>query len=159
MRKTWDDYFIDIAKTVASRSTCARVPQGVGCVLVNERHILSTGYAGSIQGAPHCTDIGCLIDEKTGGCVRTVHAEINAILQAARHGVNIKGATAYTTMSPCWDCFKALVNGGVRNIIYFTEYRIVDRQKEFAKELGIHFFHLPGGDKYVPAVKKDSSSS
>lgn len=192
-RKSWDEYFLEIARTVASRSTCLRIPDGVGAVLVRDNRILTTGYAGSIRGARHCAGetghdfkfdgedgvwecqrgcgahykasevksipnecskapaAGCLIDEKTGGCVRTVHAEINAVLQAANHGVKVTGATSYTTMSPCWDCFKALVNGGVTRIVYSLEYRIVDRQKEFAASLGIPFIQV-GTEKYVPGV-------
>ncbi len=140
-RQEWDDYFLNIAKSVAKRSTCLRVPDGVGALIVRDNRILTTGYAGSIRGLPHCTDegVGCLIDEKTGGCVRTVHAEINAILQAAQHGVGIHGATLYTTLSPCWDCFKAVANGGIERIVYAVEYRIIERQKEFAAKCGIEF--------------------
>lgn len=152
IRPSWDDYFLEFAKTAASRSTCLRVPDGVGAVLVRDKQILSTGYAGSIRGAAHCTAAGCLIDEKTGGCVRTVHAEVNAILQAAQHGVSIKDSALYTTMSPCWDCFKQAVNGGVRCIVYLVEYRNVERQREFAKELGIGFKHV-GELQYVPGEK------
>jgi dCMP deaminase len=147
-RPSWDEYFLDIAKTVARRSTCLRIPQGVGAVLVADRQILATGYAGSFRGQPHCTDIGCLIDEKTGGCVRTVHAEQNSILQAAQHGVCIRGATVYTTMSPCWECFKALVNGGISRIVYSVEYRTVERQKGFAASLNIPFEHV-GTERYT----------
>jgi dCMP deaminase len=159
MRPSWQDYFLSIAKVVATRSTCLRIPDGVGAVIVRDKQILSTGYAGSIRGLEHCTglkpgeppggaQIGCLIDEKTGGCVRTVHAEINAILQAAQHGVAIEGATIYTTMSPCWPCFTALANGGVKEIFYSVEYRTVDRQKEFAALLNLPFVHV-GTEKYT----------
>jgi dCMP deaminase len=150
VRRDWDAYFLAIAKEVATRSTCLRIPAGVGALLVEDRKILSTGYAGSIRGLAHCTDegVGCLIDEKTGGCVRTVHAEQNAILQAAQHGVRIKGATLYSTLSPCWDCFKAAANGGIAKIIYSVEYRTVDRQREFADAIGIPFVHI-GTEKYT----------
>lgn len=148
-RPPWDDYFLKIAEDVASRSTCLRIPDGVGALLVKGKQILSTGYAGSIIGQPHCVDVGCLIDEKTSGCIRTVHAEINAILQAASHGVNIRDSTCYTTMSPCWDCFKALMNGGIKRVVYSVEYRTVQRQKEIAEALGVEFVHL-GSKKYKP---------
>lgn len=153
-RGTWDEYFLSIAKTVASRSTCRRIPDGIGAVLVKDKQILSTGYAGSIVGLSHCTDegVGCLIDEKTGGCVRTVHAEVNAILQAAQHGVSIAGATMYTTMSPCWDCFKAIANGKIARILYTVEYRTVDRQREFAKQIGVDFVHC-GTERYTGQPK------
>lgn len=148
-RPDWDTYFLKIAKVVASRSTCLRIPDGVGAVLVRNTQVLTTGYAGSIRGADHCTDVGCLIDEKTGGCTRTIHAEINAILQAAQHGVRIRRATLYTTMSPCWDCFKSILNGGVNRIVYKVEYRDVERQKEFARLSDIPFIHI-GVQKYIP---------
>jgi dCMP deaminase len=147
-RPDWPEYFLNVAKEVAKRSTCLRVPAGVGAVLVANKQILATGYAGSIRLAPHCTEVGCMIDEKTGGCVATVHAEINAILQAAQHGVALRGATLYCTMSPCWDCMKALLNGGIEAIYYSTEYRIVERQKDIASKLGIPFVHV-GTDKYT----------
>lgn len=150
-RPDWDTYFLEFAKTAASRSTCKRVPDGVGAVLVRDKQILATGYAGSIRGMAHCTDegVGCLIDVKTGGCVRTVHAEVNAILQAAQHGASINGATLYTTMSPCWDCFKACINGGIIRIVYLVEYREVKRQQEFANRLHVEFVHV-GDLMYKP---------
>lgn len=148
-RPSWNEYFFEIAKVVAKRSTCLRVPEGIGAVLVKGSQILSTGYAGSIKGLKHCTEVGCDIDERTGGCVRTVHAEINAILQAAQHGVNILDSTLYTTMSPCWDCFKALVNGGVKKILYWTEYRTIARQRQTAEDLSITFVHC-SDSFYVP---------
>jgi dCMP deaminase len=153
-RPTWDEYFIKIATDVASRSTCLRVPDGVGAVLVKNKHILATGYAGSFKDQPHCTDVGCLIDPVTKGCIRTVHAECNAVLQAAQHGINIGGSTVYCTMSPCWDCFKMLVNGGIVRIVYDTEYRTVDLQKEYAKNLGIGFEHI-SDKKYTGSAKSE----
>ena len=141
-RPDWDTYFLDIAMAVAKRSTCRRVPEGVGAVLVRDKRILSTGYVGSLKGQPHCTEVGCMIDEFTKGCRRTTHSEINCILQAASHGVCIKDSTLYSTMSPCWDCFKALANGGVERIVYLTEYRTVLDQKQFAKACGIAFEHV-----------------
>ncbi len=143
-RQSWDTYFLDIAKVVAKRSTCLRVPNGVGALIVKDNRILSTGYAGSIRGMDHCTEegVGCLIDEKTKGCVRTVHAEINAILQAAQHGVSISGATVYTTLSPCLSCFKAIANGDIRRIVFSTEYRIVEPQMSMATECGVIWEHV-----------------
>lgn len=140
-RISWDSYFIEFARTAAKRSTCLRVPAGVGAVIVRDHNVVATGYAGSIKGQGHCTEGGCLIDEKTGGCVRTVHAEINAILQAAKHGASIDGASIYTTMSPCWDCFKAIANGGIKRVVYTVEYRDVRRQREFAQAIGISWEH------------------
>lgn len=119
-RPSWNVYFMDIAKLVATRATCSR--KHVGAVIVGEdRSILSTGYNGSMRFTPHCDDVGHLMED--GHCVRTVHAEANAIAQAARHGVTIAGSTIYTTASPCFQCFKLIVNAGICGIIYGELYR------------------------------------
>jgi len=124
-RVSWDKYFIQLAHSVSERSTCKRA--SVGCVLVRDNRIISTGYVGSIRGLPHCIDVGCEIDPKSGGCVRTVHAEQNALIQACLHGVDTSGATAYTTLSPCYVCLKLLINAGVVGIVYDKQYRIAPR--------------------------------
>ncbi len=118
-RSSWDQYFMDIAKQVATRATCDR--KHVGAVVVRDRTILSTGYNGSIRGMPHCDEVGHLMEN--GHCVATVHAEANAILQAAKNGVRIDGATLYTTASPCWPCFKLIANSGCVRIVYGEFYR------------------------------------
>jgi dCMP deaminase len=134
-RPSWDECFLEVAHVIAKRSTCLRVPSGVGCVLVSAEHtILSAGYAGSMRGAPHCTEVGCLIVD--GGCKRTVHAEQNAIASAAANGVSLRGATAYVTLSPCRACAMMLHNAGVARIVYATEYRIVDHLDEL-RGLGV----------------------
>jgi len=110
---------MDIARQVATRATCDR--KHVGAVLVRDRTILSTGYNGSIRGLPHCDEVGHMMEN--GHCVATVHAEANAILQAAKNGVRIDGATLYTTASPCWPCFKLVANSGCLRIVYGEFYR------------------------------------
>lgn len=137
-RADWDDYFMSIAQVVATRSTCQR--KYVGAVLVRDRTILSTGYNGSIRGMPHCTDVGHMMEDNH--CVATIHAEANAIIQAAKNGVMIEGATNYVTASPCWSCFKQLANAGVRRICYGEFYRD-DRIFEIAKRIGIELVHVP----------------
>jgi dCMP deaminase len=137
-RASWDDYFMSIAQVVATRSTCPR--KFVGAVLVKNRTILSTGYNGSIRGMPHCSDVGHMMEE--GHCVATIHAEANAIIQAAKNGVMIDGATNYVTASPCWSCFKQLANAGVERICYGEFYRD-DRIFEIAKQIGIELVHVP----------------
>ncbi|MEO8846904.1 MAG: cytidine/deoxycytidylate deaminase family protein [Kofleriaceae bacterium] len=141
MRASWDEYFMSIAQVVATRSTCPR--KYVGAVLVRNRTILSTGYNGSIRGMPHCSDVGHMMEE--GHCVATIHAEANAIIQAARNGVMIEGATNYVTASPCWSCFKQLANAGVTRICYGEFYRD-ERIFEIAKKIHIELVHvgLPG---------------
>src|SRR5687768_14214632 len=107
-RAGWDEYFMRIAYDVSSRSTCQR--KHVGAVIVRDRNILSTGYNGSISGMPHCDDVGHMMENDH--CVATIHAEANAIIQAAKHGVNIDQSAIYTTASPCWSCFKLIANAG-----------------------------------------------
>jgi dCMP deaminase len=118
-RTSWDEYFMEIARQVASRATCDR--KHVGALLVRDRIILSTGYNGSIRGMPHCDEVGHLMEN--GHCVATVHAEANAVLQAARTGVRIEGSSLYTTASPCWPCFKLVANAGIVRIVYGEFYR------------------------------------
>lgn len=128
---------MNLAVQAATRSTCPR--KHVGAVIVRDKAVLATGYNGSLRGLPHCTDVGCLMDN--GHCVRTVHAEANAILQAARHGVRIEGAEIYVTASPCWDCFKLIANAGLVRVLYGEFYRD-ERILEFAREAGIQLVHL-----------------
>lgn len=136
-RSTWDQYFMNIAKVAASRATCPR--KSVGAVIVRDKSILSTGYNGSLRGMPHCSDVGCVIEN--GHCVATVHAEQNAILHAARHGVNIDGSTVYVTASPCWNCFKSIANSGVVRVVYGEFYRD-ERIFDVAKKIGIELLLL-----------------
>ena len=110
---------MDIATQVATRATCDR--KHVGAVVVRDRTILSTGYNGSIRGMPHCDEVGHMMEN--GHCIATVHAEANAILQAAKNGVRIDGASLYTTASPCWPCFKLIANSGCVRIVYGEFYR------------------------------------
>lgn len=131
-RPSWDEYFMRLAHLTKERSTCNR--RAVGCVLVRDRRILTTGYNGSLPDAPHCTDVGCLMHE--GHCVRTVHAEANAIVQASIHGVNVKGATAYVTSCPCINCAKLLAAAGIVRIVYDDEYT-TDLGIKLAEEVGV----------------------
>jgi dCMP deaminase len=138
-RVPWDQYFMHIAQVVSSRSTCHR--KFVGAVIVRDKTILSTGYNGSIRGMPHCTDVGHMMED--GHCVATIHAEANAILQAAKNGVMIEGATLYVTASPCWNCFKQSANAGVRRICYGEFYRD-ERSFSVAEQIQLDLVHIPG---------------
>ncbi len=120
MRPSWDEYFIKITLAVAERSTCDRAH--VGAVLVKDKRILTTGFNGSPSGQEHCDNIGHLLVD--GHCVRTIHAETNAIIQAALHGVSTKGATCYVTHFPCIHCTKTLINAGIARIVYVNNYRV-----------------------------------
>ena len=136
-RVSWKDYFMNIAREVATRSTCDR--KHVGAVIVREKTILSTGYNGSIKGLPHCNEIGCeMVD---GHCVRTTHAEANAIVQAAKNGIQINQSEIYVTASPCYDCFKLIANAGIK-IIYYDEFYRDKRIIEKSKEIGIQLASL-----------------
>ncbi|MFC2171460.1 cytidine/deoxycytidylate deaminase family protein [Acidobacteriota bacterium] len=136
-RVGWNQYFMNIAKEVATRSTCDRLR--VGCVIARDKTILSTGYNGSIRGRPHCDEVG---HEMEGGhCVATIHAEANAIIQAAKNGVCIDGAELYTTASPCFNCFKMIANAGIRRIYYGQFYR-EERSIRVAKEIGLELVEV-----------------
>jgi dCMP deaminase len=111
-----------------------------GCVIVKDRYVLSTGYNGSLPGADHCEDVGCLIVD--GHCVRTNHAEMNAICQAARHGVSVDGATAYVTNMPCTTCAKALAAAGIRRVVVFSDYHS-SLAERFFEESGVELDRLP----------------
>src|SRR5689334_8763031 len=139
-RDSWDEYFMNIAGQVATRATCDR--KHVGAVLVRDKTILSTGYNGSIRGLPHCDEVGHMMEN--GHCVATVHAEANAIIQAARNGVRIDSATIYTTASPCWPCFKLIANSGCVKIVFGEFYRD-QRIFEYAEKLGIALLGLGDG--------------
>lgn len=140
-RSSWDTYFLDIAKTVATRATCDR--KHVGAVIVRDKMILATGYNGSIRGMPHCDEVGHMMED--GHCVRTMHAEANAIVQAARAGVGIASGssllsntktTMYVTASPCWPCFKLIANAGITRVVFGEFYRD-ERIFKVAEKLGI----------------------
>ena len=152
-RVSWDEYFMAIARQVATRATCDR--KHVGAVIVRDRTILSTGYNGSIRGLEHCDEVGHMME--AGHCVRTIHAEANAIIQAAQNGVAINGADIYITASPCWQCFKMIANSGIRRIIFGEFYRD-ERIYEVAKALNIELLEISevsadvDGEKTSPKV-------
>lgn len=125
-RPTWDEYFMEITELVSKRSTCLR--RKVGAVIVQDKRILTTGYNGAPRGLPHCLEIGCLREikkvasgERQELC-RGLHAEQNAIVQAALYGISIKGSVLYCTTQPCVTCAKMIVNSGIKAIIYKEKY-------------------------------------
>ena len=127
-RPSWHQYFLTITHQVAERSTCTRAK--VGAVIVRDKNILATGYNGSPAGLPHCTELGCLIytsrtptGELEENCFRIIHAEINAIAQAAKNGASIRDADIYITHTPCIHCLKVLINTGIRRIFYERDYK------------------------------------
>ncbi len=132
-RPSWDAYFMQIAHLVATRATCPR--RSVGALIVKDRHILATGYNGAPSGLPHCPEDGGINDWpkgclRAGHCIRSLHAEQNALLQAAKFGISCDGATMYVTCQPCNACAKMVINGGISRVIYEGDY-----PDEFSKEL------------------------
>ena len=147
-RPTWDEYFLRITEEAAKRSTCLR--RQVGAILVREKRILTTGYNGAPRGLPHCSEVGCL-REKEGvpsgerhELCRGLHAEMNALLQAAVHGIRIERATLYSTTYPCSLCAKMLINCGVERVVCTEDYPD-PMAKEMLEQAGIDVLILPPG--------------
>ncbi|MCB9798722.1 cytidine/deoxycytidylate deaminase family protein [Candidatus Nomurabacteria bacterium] len=147
VRPTWDEYFMEVARAVAKRATCDRGRSG--CVIAKNKQILVTGYVGAPAGLGHCDDVGHQMKTVTHEdghqsqhCVRTTHAEQNAIVQAAKTGVAIDGATLYCKMTPCDTCAKMIINSGIKNIVCEKQYHAgADSEKMFAQAgLDIRYF-------------------
>jgi dCMP deaminase len=159
-RPSWDQYFLKLAMLASERSTCPRMH--CGCVLVKDRFVLATGYNGSLPGHPHCEDVGCLVVDNH--CVRTNHAEVNALVQAAIHGINTKGATAYITNMSCTTCAKALIAAGIIRVVVFSDFHDTLATQFFAQS-GIAVVKLDMPDrviqydleKYTSAKKTEKS--
>jgi dCMP deaminase len=144
-RPSWDEYFLNLVEMVGTRGTCDRGRSG--CVITKEKRILATGYVGSPIGIEHCDEIGhemhTVIHEdghQTQHCIRTSHAEMNAIANAARFGVGLEGATLYCHMTPCYTCAKMLINAGIKRVVCNLDYQASERSKEIFKEVGVKLF-------------------
>jgi len=145
IRPSWDEYFIKIMEAVAERATCGR--GRCGCVITKNNRIISTGYVGAPSGMPDCDDVGHLITKSTvenddseelhDHCVRTLHAEQNAIAYAARNGVAIEGATIYIRMEPCPVCARLLIASGIKRVVCHKKYQTADYTREMLKQAGI----------------------
>ena len=143
VRPGWDEYFMGVIDAVAARGTCLRAK--CGCVITRDNVLLSTGYNGAPKGAAQCDEVGCLIKEMKHGdghvsehCKRTVHAEANAILQAARNGVGILGGTLYCGMTPCRDCAMLIVNSGIKEVIVKADYHESEESKQILEDAGVN---------------------
>ena len=146
-RPAWDEYFLQLSNSVASRSTCDRGRSG--CVVVKERRILCTGYAGSPPGMPHCDEVGhqlTKIADKDGEvrehCVRTIHAEQNAIIQAARFGIPLEGATLYCRMEPCRTCAMSIVGAGIKRVVCERRYHAAEDSRDIFEKCGVELVVL-----------------
>ncbi|MEI6580924.1 MAG: cytidine/deoxycytidylate deaminase family protein [bacterium] len=143
-RPSWDEYFIEIMHAVGARGTCDR--GRVGSVIVKEKRLISTGYVGAPAGCKSCDDIGHEINTVDYGkgdihhhCVRTAHAETNAIIQAARFGISTEGATLYCMMTPCYACAKNIINAGITRVVSEKDYHAGKRSKEIFKESKVKY--------------------
>ena len=153
-RPKWDEYFLKLAMLASERSTCPRMH--CGCVLVKDRFVLSTGYNGSLPGLPHCEDVGCLVVDNH--CVRTNHAEINALTQAAVHGINIMGSTAYITNMSCTTCAKALIAAGIKRVVVFSDFHDT-LATQFYTESGVEIVKMDMPDRMIQYDLDDYSSA
>ncbi|AKB84267.1 MULTISPECIES: deoxycytidylate deaminase [Methanococcoides] len=148
-RPSIDEYFLEIASVVAKRSTCLR--NKVGAVIVRDKRILSTGYNGAPSNMEHCLEIGCIRQKNNiaSGTMhekcRAVHAEQNAIIQAALHGVGIGGATVYCTHQPCILCAKMIINSNIKRVVFSTKYPDTDTP-EFFRAAGVEMVNLQSED-------------
>jgi dCMP deaminase len=149
-RPSWDDYFLELANAASSRATCDRGKSG--CVIVRDKQVLATGYVGSPAGLPHCDDAGHLMKkviqengEISEHCLRTVHAEQNAICQAAKRGISIEGATVYTRMTPCRTCAMLLINCGIEKVVCERKYQLAEESEQLFAEAGIELVYKYDG--------------
>jgi dCMP deaminase len=149
-RPSWDDYFLELANAASSRATCDRGKSG--CVIVRDKQVLATGYVGSPAGLPHCDDVGHLMKkviqengEISEHCLRTVHAEQNAICQAAKRGISIEGATVYTRMTPCRTCAMLLINRGIKIVVCERKYQLAEESEQLLAEAGIELVYKYDG--------------
>ncbi len=137
-KPSWDEYFLNLTEAVGSRSSCNR--GRIGCIITRDHRILATGYSGAPRGLPHCDDVGHEMHKvthfdgsETEHCIRTTHAEQNAIAVAARFGISLDGGTLYCHMTPCYTCAKMIINAGIKNVIVLKDYLAGKRSKEIFK--------------------------
>jgi dCMP deaminase len=143
-RPSWDEYFMNIMQTIATRATCDR--GRAGCVIAKNGHLLTAGYVGAPSKCKSCDDAGHEMNTVTHEdgiisrhCIRTVHAEQNAIVQAAKVGISIDGSTLYCKMTPCYACAKMIINAGIKRVVAEMDYHAGKRSKEIFKEAGVKY--------------------
>lgn len=144
-RDSWEKYFLKVADVIKERSTCTRL--SVGSVAVKGNKIISTGYNGSPTGEDHCIDVGCMI--KKGHCIRTIHAELNAIMNGMETGVNLKGSTLYVTHFPCFNCAKHIVQVGIKRVVYKNDYKNSREAEDLFKRSGLKVEQMNNELEYV----------
>ena len=157
-RPSWDEYFLEIAKVVGTRGTCDRGRNGA--VLVKNKRILATGYVGAPAGLPHCDEVGHLMSDVVNPdgsvskhCIRTTHAEQNAIVQAALHGVSTEGATLYIKFEPCFTCTKMIINAGIKRVVCLKKYHAGELSRKFLNDAGVEIVYVEDGTEEYPNQK------
>lgn len=138
MRIGWNEYFTQLLNVIKERSTCERLK--VGALIVKGNNVIATGYNGAVNKAEHCMDVGCMMDN--GHCIRTVHAEMNAITQCAKLGVSTEGATMYVTHFPCIYCTKHIIQAGIKEIRYMHDYKNDERAIKLLKDSGVFIIKI-----------------
>jgi len=153
-RITWDQFFMAQSHLLALRSTCTRL--AVGATIVREKRIIAGGYNGSISGDEHCIEKGCYVVDNH--CVRTVHAETNALLQCAKYGTPANGADLYVTHFPCLPCTKTIIQAGIRNVYYATDYKNNPYALELFEKAGVNVVYVPFDEKKIDFLKDEKFS-
>lgn len=149
-RISWKQYFMSQSHLIALRSTCERLT--VGATIVRDNRIIAGGYNGSVSGSDHCIDEGCYVID--GHCVRTVHAETNAILQCAKFGVQTDGAEIYVTHFPCLQCCKSIIQAGIKTVYYAADYRNHPYATELFRDAGVNVELIPLEKETMQLLKK-----
>ena len=150
-RITWDQFFMAQSHLLALRSTCTRL--AVGATIVREKRIIAGGYNGSISGDDHCIEKGCYVVDNH--CIRTIHAETNALLQCAKYGTSANGADLYVTHFPCLPCTKTIIQAGIRNVYYATPYKNNPYAVELFEKAGVNVVHIPFEERKIDFLKDE----
>ncbi|MGD0510446.1 MAG: cytidine/deoxycytidylate deaminase family protein [Candidatus Micrarchaeaceae archaeon] len=158
VRPSWDEYFLEVRAAVAKRATCDRGRSG--CVIAKDKQIISTGYVGAPAGLPHCDEAGHLFKDTihedghtSRHCVRTAHAEMNAITNAAKRGVSIDGGTLYCLMTPCRTCAMAIINSGIKRVVCVKKYHAGAESEEMFKDVGIKLEFIESSMQEYPDME------
>lgn len=150
-RISWDQFFMAQSHLLALRSTCTRL--SVGATIVRDNRIVAGGYNGSISGGDHCIDKGCYVVD--GHCVRTIHAEMNALLQCAKYGAPVAGAEIYVTHFPCLQCTKAIIQAGISKLVYASDYKNNEYALELLQQAGVRVLKVPFEEREVDFLAEE----
>ncbi|MGX9135342.1 ComE operon protein 2 [Rummeliibacillus sp. JY-2-4R] len=153
-RITWNQFFMAQSHLLALRSTCTRL--SVGATIVRDKRIIAGGYNGSISGDDHCIDKGCYVVDNH--CVRTVHAEVNALLQCAKYGTPTNGADIYVTHFPCLPCTKSIIQAGIKNLFYATDYKNNPYALELLEQAGVNVVQVPFDERKIDFLSEEKIS-